>query len=66
LALGSGFRVGFLGMLHMEVVKERLEREFNLELIATAPTVVYKVKKTDGEEILIQNPSELPPTQTYR
>jgi GTP-binding protein LepA len=63
LALGSGFRVGFLGMLHMEVVKERLEREFNLELIATAPTVVYKVKKTDGEEILIQNPSELPPTQ---
>ena len=63
LALGSGFRVGFLGMLHMEVVKERLEREFNLELIATAPTVVYKVKKRDGEEILIQNPSELPPTQ---
>lgn len=60
LALGSGFRVGFLGMLHMEVVKERLEREFNLDLIATAPTVVYKVKKTDGEIIEIQNPSELP------
>jgi len=60
LALGSGFRVGFLGMLHMEVVKERLEREFNLDLIATAPTVVYKVIKTDGEEIIVQNPSELP------
>ena len=60
LALGSGFRVGFLGMLHMEVVKERLEREFNLDLIATAPTVIYKVLKTDGEEIIVQNPSELP------
>ncbi len=63
LALGSGFRVGFLGMLHMEVVKERLEREFNLELIATAPTVVYEVEKTDGTRVTIQNPSELPPTQ---
>ena len=62
-ALGSGFRTGFLGMLHMEVVKERLEREFNLDLIATAPTVVYKVKKTDGTEMQIQNPSELPPAQ---
>ncbi len=60
LALGSGFRVGFLGMLHMEVVKERLEREFNLDLIATAPTVIYKVLKTDGEELMVQNPSELP------
>ena len=60
LALGSGFRVGFLGMLHMEVVKERLEREFNLDLIATAPTVIYKVLKTDGQEIMVQNPSELP------
>ncbi len=60
LALGSGFRVGFLGMLHMEVVKERLEREFNLDLIATAPTVVYEVLKTDGEKISVQNPSELP------
>ncbi len=59
-ALGFGFRVGFLGMLHMEVVKERLEREFKLDLIATAPTVIYKVKKTSGEEITIQNPSELP------
>ncbi len=63
MALGSGFRTGFLGMLHMEVVKERLEREFNLELIATAPTVVYKVKLTNGEEMEIQNPSELPETQ---
>jgi len=63
LALGSGFRVGFLGMLHMEVIKERLEREFNLDLIATAPTVVYEVLKTDGERIEIQNPFDLPPTQ---
>jgi GTP-binding protein LepA len=59
-ALGSGFRTGFLGMLHMEVIKERLEREFNLDLIATAPTVVYEILKTDGERISIQNPSELP------
>ena len=59
-ALGSGFRTGFLGMLHMEVIKERLEREFDLELIATAPTVVYKVLKTSGEEIMVQNPYELP------
>ncbi len=59
-ALGSGFRTGFLGMLHMEVIKERLEREFDLDLIATAPTVVYEVLKKDGEKIIIQNPSELP------
>ncbi|RXJ60472.1 translation elongation factor 4 [Candidatus Marinarcus aquaticus] len=59
-ALGSGFRTGFLGMLHMEVIKERLEREFDLDLIATAPTVVYEVEKTDGERVVIQNPSELP------
>ncbi|WP_419764077.1 MAG: translation elongation factor 4 [Arcobacter sp.] len=59
-ALGSGFRTGFLGMLHMEVIKERLEREFNLDLIATAPTVIYEVLKNDGEKIIIQNPSELP------
>ncbi len=63
LALGSGFRTGFLGMLHMEVVKERLEREFNLDLIATAPTVVYEVLLTNGERIEIQNPSELPEPQ---
>jgi GTP-binding protein LepA len=60
-ALGFGFRVGFLGLLHMEVVKERLEREFGIDLIATAPTVIYKVQKTDGTTIEIQNPSELPP-----
>jgi GTP-binding protein LepA len=59
-ALGSGFRTGFLGMLHMEVIKERLEREFDLDLIATAPTVIYEVLKTDGTKIVIQNPSELP------
>ncbi len=61
VALGFGFRVGFLGMLHMEVIKERLEREFGLDLIATAPTVIYKIMMNDGSEISIQNPSELPP-----
>ncbi len=60
LALGSGFRTGFLGMLHMEVIKERLEREFNLELIASAPTVVYEVLKNDGSRIDIQNPYDMP------
>ena len=59
-ALGSGFRTGFLGMLHMEVIKERLEREFDLDLIATAPTVVYEILRTDGTRFSIQNPSELP------
>ncbi|RDU63090.1 MULTISPECIES: translation elongation factor 4 [Helicobacter] len=63
VALGFGFRIGFLGLLHMEVIKERLEREFGLDLIATAPTVVYEVSKTDGEIVYIQNPSELPPEQ---
>lgn len=63
VALGFGFRVGFLGLLHMEVVKERLEREFGLDLIASAPTVVYEVHLTDGSMVMVQNPSELPPEQ---
>jgi len=60
VALGFGFRVGFLGMLHMEVIKERLEREFGLDLIATAPSVVYHVYLTNGNLVTVQNPSELP------
>ncbi len=63
IALGFGFRVGFLGLLHMEVVKERLEREFDLELIATAPSVVYKINFTDGSKIEIQNPFQFPEVQ---
>jgi len=61
LALGFGFRCGFLGLLHMDIVKERLEREFDLSLITTAPTVVYKVINTKGEIIHVDNPSKLPP-----
>ncbi|MEM9056496.1 MAG: translation elongation factor 4 [Pseudomonadota bacterium] len=61
-ALGLGFRCGFLGMLHMEIVQERLEREYNLELITTAPTVVYEVVTTGDETIYVDNPAELPPS----
>ena len=63
VALGFGFRCGFLGLLHMEIIQQRLEREFNLNIIATTPSVIYKIYKTDGELMVLQNPTNMPPAQ---
>jgi GTP-binding protein LepA len=61
VALGFGFRTGFLGMLHMEIVQERLDREFDMDIITTVPNVEYEVVKTDGEKVIVDNPSDMPP-----
>ena len=60
IALGFGFRCGFLGLLHMEIIQERLEREYNLDLVTTAPSVIYKIYKTNGDVIDLSNPADLP------
>lgn len=65
-ALGFGFRCGFLGLLHMEIIQERIEREFNIELIATAPSVIYKVNLTSGEDIIVDNPANMPESQLIK
>jgi GTP-binding protein LepA len=65
-ALGFGFRCGFLGLLHMEIIQERLEREYQLDLLSTAPTVVYEVESTDGEILHLSNPADLPPVNRIR
>ncbi|HLJ81698.1 MAG TPA: translation elongation factor 4, partial [Ktedonobacterales bacterium] len=65
VALGFGFRCGFLGLLHMEIVQERLEREYNLDILMTAPSVEYRVVKTNGEEVFVHNPAELPAPNEY-
>ena len=64
-ALGFGFRCGFLGLLHMEVIRERLNREFNLDLISTAPSVVYQLTMTDGSQIEMHNPADMPEVSAF-
>lgn len=63
-AMGFGFRCGFLGLLHLEIVQERLEREYGLDLITTAPTVVFRARTSDGAEHVVDCPSKLPPAAT--